>query len=68
MTREAAKPLPSPPLTEADQAQARREYAEGRRRIRALQQHYSVDGLARRFGVSRGEMFEILMADRWEVL
>lgn len=52
-------------LTEGDVRQARQEYAEGMRKIQALQRHYSVQGLADRFGVSKAAMEKALSGRTW---
>lgn len=57
--------LPQAKLTEDDVRRARLEYLEGRRKIAALQRHYSVEGLADRFGVSKPAMEKALSGRTW---
>jgi hypothetical protein len=57
--------LPFAKLDEATVKAAREEYERARFALRYIQQHYSIAGLARKYGVSAGAMEKALNYTTW---
>lgn len=57
--------VPSAKLDDAKVRAAREEYERAQYAIRYIQQHYSVAGLARKYGVSVGAMEKVLNYSTW---
>ena len=57
--------LPHAKLDEATVKAAREEYERARFAIAYIQQHYSIAGLARKYGVSPGAMEKALNYSTW---
>lgn len=57
--------LPQSKLDEQTVRSAREEYERAQFAIRHIQQHYSVAGLARKYGVSVGAMEKVLNYSTW---
>ena len=57
--------LPFAKLDEATVKAAREEYERARFALRYIQQHYSIAGLARKYGVSPGAMEKALNYSTW---
>ena len=57
--------LPFAKLDEAKVKAAREEYERARAAIAYIQQHYSIAGLARKYGVSAGAMEKALNYSTW---
>lgn len=57
--------LPFAKLDESTVKAAREEYERARFALRYIQQHYSIAGLARKYGVSAGAMEKALNYTTW---
>ena len=57
--------LPFAKLDESSVKSAREEYERARAAIAYIQQHYSIAGLARKYGVSAGAMAKALNYSTW---
>ena len=57
--------LPQSKLDESSVKAAREEYERARAAIDYIQQHYSIAGLARKYGVSAGAMEKALNYTTW---
>ena len=57
--------LPQAKLDEATVKAAREEYERARYALRHINEHYSIAGLARRYGVSKGAMEKVLNYSTW---
>ena len=57
--------LPQSKLDEASVKAAREEYERARYALRHINEHYSIAGLARRYGVSKGAMEKALNYSTW---
>ena len=57
--------LPQSKLDEASVKAAREEYERARHALRHINEHYSIAGLARRYGVSKGAMEKVLNYSTW---
>ena len=57
--------LPQSKLNEASVKAAREEYERARYALRYINEHYSIAGLARKYGVSPGAMEKALNYSTW---
>lgn len=57
--------LPQSKLTDADVREARETYERARYALKHIREHYSVAGLARKYGVSVGAMEKALNYSTW---